>query len=251
MSSSEAEIGPQILKSFKNGDLGKVLLVPGDPDRVAMLAELWDDAERFPLEREFQLARGRYHGAAIAALSTGMGGPSLEVILMEAIHLDVETFIRVGTTGALQNELRPGELVINEASVRLDGTSASYVRAEYPAAASYEVTAALVESAKRLSIPHHVGIGATTASFYAGQDRPTLDGFRSKETEGLLDEMRNVGVLNFEMEAATLFTLARLHGRRAGAVCSVIAHRLTGEWDDAGGIERACRVASEAVTLLR
>jgi uridine phosphorylase len=74
---------------------------------------------------------------------------------------------------------------------------------------------------------------------------------RSTETAGLLEEMRRAGVLNFEMEAATLFTLARLFGLRAGAVCSVIAHRITGEWNDAGGMERACRVANHAVALLR
>ena len=248
---TDAERGPKLLERFGKGDLGRFLLFPGDPDRIPLVTQTWDSVEEFSLDRGYRGARGSVEGTRVSAISSGIGGPSLEVVMVEAASLGIDTFIRVGTTGALQGGLRCGDLIINEASVRLDGTSASYVRAEFPAAASYEVTAALVQAARQVGATHHVGIGATTASFYSGQDRPSFKSFRSKQTDGLLEEMRRAGVLNFEMEAATLFTLARLFGLRAGSVCSVIAHRITGEWNDAGGMERSCRVANRAVSLLK
>lgn len=247
---TDAELGPKLLGRFSKGELGRFLLVPGDPDRIPLLSRSWKGVEAFSLDRGYRGARGSLDGVAVTAISSGIGGASLEVLMVEAAALGIDTFIRVGTTGALQGGLRCGDLIINEASVRLDGTSASYVRPEFPAAASYEVTSALVRAARSESATHHVGVGATTSSFYSGQDRPSFKSFRSKQTEGLLHEMRRAGVLNFEMEAATLFTLARLFGLRAGAVCSVIAHRITGEWNDAGGVERSCRVANRAIWML-
>jgi len=209
---TDAELGPKLLARFAQGDLGRFLLFPGDPDRIPLVSRLWESVEAFALDRGYRGARGSFRGIRVATLSSGIGGPSLEVLMVEAAALGVDTIIRVGTTGALQGGLRCGDLIINDAAVRLDGTSASYVRPEFPAAASFQVTSALVEAARREGATHHVGIGATTASFYAGQDRPSFKSFRSQQTAGLLDEMRHAGVLNFEMEAATLFTLARLFG---------------------------------------
>ncbi|HXF56371.1 MAG TPA: nucleoside phosphorylase [Actinomycetota bacterium] len=246
----EAERGPLLFGPLHEVGLPRYVLLPGDPDRVGVLAGLWDEATDYSLARGYRAAVGRYRGEPLAALSTGMGGPSLEFALTEAAQLGADTFIRVGTTGALQPELRNGDLVVNEGCVRMDGTSQAYVRAEYPAVASLEVTLALMEACLRLGITHHVGVGATTASFFPGQGRANPAGYEAPEGRGVVEEMRRARVLNFEMEGATLLTVARLLGLRAGQVCSVIAHRLTGEWADAGGVERACRVATEAVAVL-
>jgi uridine phosphorylase len=246
----DAETGPLLFGPLHSVGLPRYVLLPGDPDRVDLLAGLWEEARTYDLSRGYRAAVGYYRGEPLAALSTGMGGPSLELALTEAARLGGDTFIRVGTAGALQPQLRNGDLVVDEACVRLDGTSAAYVRPEYPAVASLEVTQALVEACRRLGVRYHVGVGATTASFFAGQGRANPAGYEPPDVRAVLEEMRGAGVLNFEMEGATLLTLARLLGLRAGQLCSVIAHRLTGEWTDAGGIERACRVASEAVTVL-
>lgn len=244
-----AERGPELFAGLGENGLGRYVLTPGDPDRVALMASLWDDARNVDFARGFRAATGTYRNARIGAFSSGIGGASLEVALVQIAELGADTIIRVGTTGALREEIRPGDLVIDEASVRLDGTSALYARPEFPAAASYEVTLALVEACERIGVRYHVGIGATAASFYAGQGRPSFGGYFPAAAEAILPELQQAGVINFEMEAATLFTLARLFGLRAGAVCAVVANRVTGEWQESG-IEEACRVASEAVAIL-
>ena len=247
---SDAEIGHSLLKQFVDMDFGKYVLVPGDPGRVSVMASQWDEAKEYHLERGFHCAIGVYKGAKITACSSGIGGPSLEHVLTEMAALGAHTFIRVGTTGALQEGIYNGDLVIDEASVRMDGTSNLYVRNEYPAAASYEVTLALIQACEIHDIPYHVGIGATTASFYRGQGRTSFGGYKPSGTEEIFTDMQKAGVLNFEMESAALLTLCRLFGLRAGMVASIIAQRVTGIWDDAGGVERGCRAGAEAVRLL-
>lgn len=124
------------------------------------------------------------------------------------------------------------------------------MRPEFPAAASFEVTMALVEAAESFGYRYHVGTGCTSASFYAGQGRTAFGGYKLSDTDSFFEDIRKLGVLNFEMEAAALLTLARLFKLRAGVVASVIAQRLTGKWDDAGGEDRACRTGAEALRIL-
>lgn len=226
------------------------VLFPGDPDRVDLMASQWDSAEVIALPRGFRAAAGTLHGVRIGAISSGIGAPSMEGALMDLGRLGVHTIIRVGTCGSLRAEIGNGALIVNDAAVRLDGTTNFYVRPEYPAAADWRVTGALVEAASALGHECHVGTGCTTGSFVAGQGRAAFTGYESPEGIRLFEEMRAAGVLNFEMEAAALLTLARLFNLRAGAICSVIANRVTGVWDEAGGIARACRVAAEALVRL-
>jgi len=122
---------------------------------------------------------------------------------------------------------------------------------EYPAVASYEVLLALIETAESLSIgKYHVGIAATTADFYAGQNRPTQKAFASSVKEDLLPTLQKAKVLNFEMETATLFTLASLYGLRAGSVCAVYANRCGNEFKSGAGEENAIKIANEAAKIL-
>ncbi|HKU95276.1 MAG TPA: nucleoside phosphorylase [Vineibacter sp.] len=246
-----ADIGDQRrLTALAALDLPRYVLLPGDPDRIKVMAGQWDEAKVIDLPRGYCAAVGTYRSVRIGAVSTSIGAPSLELVFTDLARLSVDTFIRVGTTGTLHADIATGSLIINDAAVRLDGTTHFYVRPEFPAAASHEVTFALVDAAAAQGEAYRVGTGATAGSFLAGQGRPAFKDYRSPEGERIFEEMKRAGVLNFEMETAALLTLARLYGLRAGSVCSVIANRMSGDWGDRGGIERACRTGAEAVRRL-
>ncbi len=231
------------------GDLAKYLLIPGDPDRVLKIAKFWDSTKEVSCRREFRSFTGKYQGVSISALSSGIGPACMSIVVNEASRIGVHTFIRVGSTGAIQKNIRCGDVIISSAAVRLDYTSNCYIIPEYPAVASYEVVLALVEAAESLGISnYHVGITATTADFYAGQSRSTkASAFRM---EDLLPTLQKAGVLNLEMETATLYTLASLYGLRAGAICAVYANRCTKEFKEGAGEENAIKIANEATKIL-
>ena len=230
--------------------LPRYVLLPGDPDRVDLMASQWTDARVITLPRGFRAAVGTFDGVRIGAVSTGIGAPSLDIIFTDLARIGADTFIRVGTTGTLKADIATNSMIINDASVRLDGTTHFYVRPEYPAAASYEVTLALVDAARAAGAAHRVGAGATAGSFLAGQGRPAFGGYMAPEGERIFEEMKRAGVLNFEMECSSLLVLARLYGLRAGSICSVIANRMTGVWGDAGGVDQACRIGADALARL-
>jgi uridine phosphorylase len=174
----------------------------------------------------------------------------MAIAVNEAANIGVNTFIRVGSTGAIQPSIACGDVIISSAAVRLDCTSNCYIIPEYPAVANYEVLLALIEAAENLGISnYHVGVTATTADFYAGQNRPIrLSG--TPEMAKLLPVLQKARVLNLEMETATLFTLASLYGLRAGAVLAVFNSQLTGEFKTGAGEETAIRIANEATKIL-
>ncbi|MEM3695368.1 MAG: nucleoside phosphorylase [Candidatus Bathyarchaeia archaeon] len=233
----------------KKGDLAEYLLIPGDPDRVAKIASFWDNAKEVSCHREFRSFIGKYKGVPISALSSGIGPACMAIVVNEASQVGVRTFIRVGSSGAIQENVRCGDVVISSAAVRLDYTSNCYVMPEYPAAANYEVLLALIEAAENLGVDnYHVGLTATTADFYAGQNRPAPR--CSVAAENLIPTLQRAKVLNFEMETATLYTLASLFGLRAGAICAIYANRCTNEFKHGAGEETAIKVANEAVKIL-
>lgn len=235
---------------LKPGDIPRYVLLPGDPGRVPLIASFWDQSRLVAEHRGFVTYAGIYKGVALAATSTGIGGPSTAIVVEELLRVGADTFIRVGTTGALQDYIRLGDLVISTAAVRMDGTSKSYADPEYPAVASYDVLLALVEAAESLGVRYHVGITASSDSFYVGQGRPGFRGYLPQKWKGVEHRLRELNVLNFEMEASTLFTLSNIYGARAGAVCAAIANRVTDEFDPQAGIVDLVRVANEAVKIL-
>ena len=242
--------GKQYHIACGKGDLAEFLLVPGDPDRVPKLAGFWESAKEISCHREFRSFTGKYRGVPISAMSSGIGPACMAIVVNEASRIGVHTFIRVGSTGAIQKDIDCGDVIISSAAVRLDCTSNCYVMPEYPAVASYEVVLALIEAAEGLGISnYHVGVTATTADFYAGQNRSTV-----KECppcmEDLFPTLQKVGVLNFEMETATLYTLASLYGLRAGSICAVYANRCTNEFKPEAGEENAIKIANEATKIL-
>jgi uridine phosphorylase len=234
----------------KPGDLTEYLLVPGDPDRLPKITKFWDSAEQVAYHREFRSVTGKYKGVPISALSSGIGPACMAIVVNEAFDVGVRTFVRVGSTGAIQEDIPCGDTIISCGAVRLDGASNCYAIPEYPATADYEVLLALIEAAEDLGIKnYHVGITATTADFYAGQSRSTRSSC-SGSVENLFPQLQKVGVLNFEMEAATLFTLSSIYGLRAGCICAVFANRCTGEVSPGAGEENAIRIANEAIRIL-
>lgn len=245
----ETSEGKQYHIDLKPGDLANYVLTPGDPGRVDRILKTWDEGKILSFHREYKSATGKFKGVPISALSTGIGGPSLAIAVEEAARIGVHTFIRVGTTGSIQKEISLGDIVIINGAVRLDGTSHQYVRDEYPAVASYEVTLALIEACEQLGYKYHVGIGASTDSFYAGQGRPGLNDYLPSFSKELFNDLQMANVMNFEMECATLFTLTSIYKLRAGALCVVIANRVTNEFQYVGE-ERAIEVANHAVKIL-
>lgn len=235
---------------LKPGDIPRYVLLPGDPGRVPLIASYWDQSRLVAEHRGFVTYAGMYKGVTLAATSTGIGGPSTAIVVEELLRVGADTFIRVGTTGALQDYIKLGDLVISTAAVRFDGTSKTYVNPGYPAVASYDVLLALIEAAESLGVRYHVGITASSDSFYVGQGRPGFRGYLPQRWEGIERRLRELNVLNFEMEASTLFTLTSIYGARAGAVCAAIANRVTDEFNPQAGITDLVRVANEAVKIL-
>jgi uridine phosphorylase len=232
------------------GQVARYVLIPGDPGRVPKIAGLWEEAQEIAHHREFRTYTGRFRGFPITSTSSGIGCPSLAIAVEELARIGADTFIRVGTTGAIQADIGVGDIIISSGAVRLDGTSKQYVRVEYPAVADYEVVVALVQAAENLGYRYHVGITASADSFYVGEGRPGFRGYTQSSIGDILQDLGNANVLNFEMESSALFTLSNLYGLRAGAVCAVVANRLTGEWVVGAGEVECIGVANEAVRLL-
>ena len=174
----------------------------------------------------------------------------------ELAQLGVRTFLRVGTTGSIQSDLPIGHLVVTQAAVRLDGASRHFAPLEYPAASSFECTRALVDAADALGAAHRVGITASSDTFYPGQERyDTVAGQVTPTMRGSMEEWRRIGVLNYEMESSTLFTMCAANGWQAGCVAGVIAHRtdseaIVDESEVAATEERAVAVVIEAARRL-
>ena len=241
----------QTMSAYAIPDMAGYVLLPGDPHRIRLMASQWEEAREHEFIRGARGASGRYKGAFISAVSTGMGGPSAEDVIVGTAEQGAHTLIRIGTTGSICEEIRIGDIIINDASVRFDGTSSQYVCPEYPAAASYEVTLALIQAAERLNVRYHVGTGYTAASFFTGQQRPSFGGYRRARMEEEMQDLMSAKVINEEMEAATLFTLSRIFGLRSGMCACVVAERMTGRYEsNAEGIEKACRIGAEAVSIL-
>ncbi|MHC1604421.1 MAG: nucleoside phosphorylase [Candidatus Methanofastidiosia archaeon] len=234
---------------LSRGDVPSYVLLPGDPARVEVIVKGLDSAKVLNFHREYKSARGMYKGVEVGICSTGIGGPSSAIALEELAAIGCHTFIRVGSTGAIKEGIHCGDIIINTAAVRLEGTSKQYVMPEYPASASYEVTLALIESCEEFDVRYHLGVTASTDSFYLGQGRPGFKGYFPPEKKHYLSSLESSNVINFEMEAATLFTLGQIYSLRIGCVCTVFANRKTDKFLTCGE-DMASNVACNAIKVL-
>ncbi|NKE73241.1 uridine phosphorylase [Candidatus Manganitrophus noduliformans] len=209
-------------------------LLPGDPFRVPKIAaqieaRSGEKAVELAWKREYRSFLGTLAGEKVLVTSTGIGGPSTSIAVEELAKLGVRIFLRVGTAGAIQPGMNIGDLVVTTASVRLDGASTHYAPIEYPAVSHPEVLIALIDAARRHEregISTHVGITASSDTFYAGEER--TDGFSHyllRRLRGLTEEMKRLHVLNFEMESATLLTMCAALGLKGGVITGVVNRR--------------------------
>lgn len=206
-------------------------ILPGDPGRVPSLALAIDpEAQRLAENREYHSYLARFHGHPILVCSTGIGGPSTSIVVEELANLGIRYFLRVGTTGVIQDRFNLGDLMITKAAVRMDGASDHYAPMPYPAVASLRFTSDIMNAAEHLAVPYHVGIAVTSATFYPGQERyENFSHYVPRHLQGSLQEWQQLNATHYEMEAATLFTMANVFGLHAACFCGVVAHRVQGE----------------------
>jgi uridine phosphorylase len=232
--------GRQYHIDLERGELAEYILLPGDPGRVAQVASGFDSVELERSNREYITATGTYQGMRLSVMSTGIGPDNIEIVLAEVMEItDHPTLIRIGSSGALQPEIRPGDLIVSIGAVRLENTTEFYVHPGYPAIAHRDVVWALEAACIETGAPYHVGLTATASGFYAPQGRAmrTLP----VRYPDLAEELRRQRVANLEMESSALFVLAGLAGLRAGTVCAAYAQRVDGTF-----LEGAAKEAAEA-----
>lgn len=209
----------------------KIAVLPGDPGRVEPLAHaLGSNAHFIASHREYTSFLTDINKQPVLVCSTGMGGPSVAICLEELARMGITHIIRVGTTGTIQEQVALGDVIIDKASVRLDGTSQHYAPLEFPAVADFSVTFALAQAAKAAGVPYHLGIAASSDTFWPGQERyDSFTGYVPRRFQGSMAEWQALGVLNYEMETSALFVVAQALGLKAGAVCGVVAKRTQSE----------------------
>ncbi|EPK6349893.1 uridine phosphorylase [Proteus mirabilis] len=219
----------------KNDLQGATLaIVPGDPKRVEKIARLMDNPVHLASLREYTSWRGEIDGKAVIVCSTGIGGPSTSIAVEELAQLGIRTFLRIGTTGAIQEHINVGDILVTTAAVRLDGASLHFAPMEFPAVSDFECMNALYKAAKDNGSTVHVGVTASSDTFYPGQERyDTYTGRVVRRFKGSMKEWQEMGVMNYEMESATLLTMCASQGLRAGMVAGVIVNRTQQEIPDA------------------
>ncbi|TKI07135.1 uridine phosphorylase [Martelella alba] len=223
-------------------------ILPGDPQRVEKIASLMDNPTALASHREFTTWRAELNGRNVIVCSTGIGGPSTSIAVEELAQLGIRTFLRVGTTGAIQPSIGVGDVLITTASVRLDGASLHFAPVEYPAVADFDCACALAAAARQLSARCHVGITASSDTFYPGQERyDTYSGRVLNRLKGSMAEWQSLGVMNYEMESATLLTMCTVMGLRAGMAAGVIVNRTRQEIPDPGAVQQAENIAVKVV----
>ena len=251
---------------------GKPALTQIDPDKVGdfvlitvrdpLCAYDMDPAKQIAMRLEnpelignsgmFTSYMGTYKGAKITVVSGGSGSPEMELILYDYMeYTDAHTFLRVGGSGGLGDNVKPGDVVIASGVVREEGMTKAYVPAAYPAVSHYQVVSAMVEAAKKLNAPYHVGVTLSVDSDFVGGGRPSVGGYMQPWNIDIAGIYNRAGVLNGDRESAAIVTLSALFGRRGGSICSVSDNLCTGEKFEAGtGHNYAIDIALEGCHIL-
>lgn len=233
---------------MKKGDVGRYVLLPGDPGRCELIASYFDNPQLIAYNREYKTYTGTLLGEKVSVTSTGIGGPSTAIAVEELSMLGADTFIRVGTSGGMQPDLVPGDLAIVTGAIRDEGTTLHYMPVEFPAVANIEVTLALRDAAIKLNKPHHLGISQSKDSFY-GQHMPQ----RMPVANHLLDRWKAWkmgGTICSEMEAAPLYIVSSCLRRRAGGIMLIMANQESQDRTVVYDLTNLLQVAAEAVKIL-
>lgn len=247
-----AKEGYQYHLDITKGDVGRYVILPGDPKRCKKIAAYFDNPKLVADSREFITYTGTLNNQKVSVTSTGIGGPSAAIAMEELCQAGADTFIRIGTCGGMQLAVKGGDCVIATGAVRMEGTSREYAPIEFPAVADFTVTEALKESALKQKVNFHMGIVQCKDSFY-GQHSPEKSPVSYELTEKW-EAWKRLGCLASEMESAALFTVAAALGVRCGSVFLVMANQ---ERERAGldnpvvhDTDMAVRIAVEAVRKL-
>ena len=236
------------------GEVGRYVIMPGDPKRCAKIAKYFDDAKLMADSREYVTYTGYLDGVKVSVTSTGIGGPSASIAMEELVMSGADTFIRIGTCGGMQTEVMSGDVVIASGAIRMEGTSREYAPIEFPAVADIQIVNALTDAARKLEQNYHVGVVQCKDSFY-GQHSPEVKPV-SYELLNKWEAWKRLGCLASEMESAALFVVASSLRVRVGSCFLVVANQ---EREKEGldnpvvhDTDMAIRVAVEALrTLIR
>ena len=244
--------GLQYHVQLKPGDVGKYVILPGDPKRCEKIASHFDDAKLIADSREFVTYTGYLDGIKVSVTSTGIGGPSAAIALEELVRCGADTFIRVGTCGGMQDDVMGGDLVIANGAIRMEGTSKEYAPIEYPAVPDIYIVNALMEAAKDIGNNFHVGVVQCKDSFF-GQHQPEIMPV-SYELERKWEAWIRMGCLASEMESAALFIVASYSRVKIGSIFLVVANQERAKKGlsnpQAHDTEMAIKVAVEAIRKL-
>jgi len=213
---------PQIHLRAEEGDYAPLVLLPGDPNRARRISERFDDGSVSQVNDHRGLFgfTGTYHGTPVSVQTSGMGTPSLSIVVEELLRLGAKRLIRVGTCGGIAADLKTGDLVIATAACPVDGATTTYLHGEaYAPAADFALTRALVDAAEAAGIAVRTGLVASVDVFY-------------NTDADYAQRWRDRGVLAFEMEASALFYLAarsRVQAACALTVSDVLSEEVTTE----------------------
>ena len=205
------------------GEVGRYVIMPGDPKRCVKIAQYFDDPVLIADNREYITYTGTLDGVKVSVTSTGIGGPSAAIAMEELCRCGADTFVRIGTCGGMQTEVKSGDVVIATGAIRMEGTSKEYAPIEYPAVADLEVTNALVSAAKTKGFPYHAGVVECKDAFY-GQHEPEKMPV-GYELLSKWEAWKMMGCLASEMESAALFIAAGKLRVRAGSCFLVVANQ--------------------------
>lgn len=247
-----SEHGEQYHIGLNKGDVGEYVILPGDPKRCQKIAAYFDNAELIADRREFTTYTGYLNGTKVSVTSTGIGGPSASIALEELVNIGAKTFIRVGTCGGIDTNIKGGDIVIATGAIRMEGTSKEYAPIEFPAIANLDVINSLVSASKKLNYEYHTGVVQCKDSFY-GQHSPDKMPV-NYELLNKWEAWKKMGTLASEMESAALFIVGSFLKVRVGSVFLTVANqereKLNLENPVVHDTDKAIKTAIEALKIL-
>lgn len=244
---------------FSKSDLGsqapETVLLSGEPERSQYIARTYlQNVKLLSQYRGLHSYLGNLpDGKPVLVATSGMGASSLSIVVNELVQVGIKRFIRIGTCGSIQPFVPVGSVVISQAALCRQGAALDIAPAEYPAVSDPYLTVALVETARKLNIPFHLGITASVDTFYEGQERTesSANAYLQPWLQGLTTTYRHLNILNYEMEVGTLFKMAGVYGFAAAGICAVVAQRTVEETiivsDKDSTVKKAIEVAIQSL----
>lgn len=248
-----SEDGKQYHIGLERGDIGKYVILPGDPKRCEKIAQYLDNPRLVADRREFVTYTGYLDGEKVSVTSTGIGGASASIAMEELVKVGAEVFIRVGTCGGMALDVKGGDIVIATGAIRMEGTSKEYAPIEFPAVPNLEVVNALVSAAKKLGYDYHTGVVQCKDSFYGQHDPESKPvGY---ELMNKWEAWKKLGCLASEMESAALFIVASYLNVQVGSVFLTVANQEREKNNLENPVvhdtEKAIKTAIEAIKILK